>query len=276
MPVSKPTAVASYFGSQVCKERIKNNLNVAQLARITGIDDGHLGRIEKGLRNPTPDIARRLDAAFPKREGHFMDLYLASQSWVPAEFRRWSEYEDPSRHLWVWSPYTIDGFLQTGRYARALLETAHLVPEALSGRLKSRMDRQQRILYRDDPPHVWFVVDVLSLLREVGGPEVMAEQLAHLAEVAALPHVTMTVMPATAHDSNESGFVIADGAVYAEHVANGGVYQAETLDALTVKFATLQGESYRVAESARIVRTLEETWRRGENPLTAVLTAASA
>ena len=62
----------------------------------------------------------------------------------------------------------------------------------------------------------------------------------------------------------------------AEHAANGGVYRGETLDALTAKFATLQGESYRVAESARIVRMLEETWRRGENPLTAVLTAASA
>jgi transcriptional regulator with XRE-family HTH domain len=276
MSVSKPAAVASYFGSQVRKERIRNNLNVAQLARITGIDDGHLGRIEKGQRNPTPDIARRLDEAFPKREGHFMELYLAAQSWVPAEFRQWSEYEDPSRHLWVWSPYTIDGFLQTERYARALLETAHLLTETMAGRLKSRMDRQKRILYRDDPPHLWFVVDVLSLLREVGSPEVMAEQLARLTEVASLPHVTMTVMPAVAHDSNESGFVIADGAVYAEHAANGGVYRGETLDALTAKFATLQGESYRVAESARIVRMLEETWRRGENPLTAVLTAASA
>jgi transcriptional regulator with XRE-family HTH domain len=276
MSVSKSNGVASYFGSQARKERIRNGLNVAQLARITGIDDGHLGRIEKGQRNPTADIARRLDDAFPKREGYFMELYLASQSWVPAEFRRWSEYEDPSRHLWVWSPYTIDGLLQTERYARALLETAHLPPEAMTSRLKARLDRQQRILYRDDPPHIWFVVDVLSLLREVGSAEIMAEQLRHILEVAALPHVTLTVMPAVAHDSNESGFIIADGAVYAEHAVSGAVYHEQTLESLTAKFASLQGESHRVAESAAIVRTLEEIWGRGASPLTQVLTAATA
>ena len=35
-----------------------------------------------------------------------------------------------------------------------------------------------------------------------------------LAEIAALPLVTLTVMPAIAHSANASGFVLADDAGY--------------------------------------------------------------
>jgi transcriptional regulator with XRE-family HTH domain len=87
MAVNQTSPVARYFGAQVRKERIAGNMPLVQLARVTGIDPGHLSRIEYGKRNPTPDIARRLDDAFPKREGHFMELYEASRSWVPAAFR---------------------------------------------------------------------------------------------------------------------------------------------------------------------------------------------
>jgi transcriptional regulator with XRE-family HTH domain len=184
---SVPVSVAAYFGAQLRKERIKAKLSIAELARRMEVSDPHLGRIERGLRQPTAEIAAKLDDMFPRREGAFMELYEASRSWVPAAFRVWSEHEDPARQLFVWSPYTIDGLLQTDRYTRSLLETAALPPEAMTARLKSRMDRQQRILYRDDPPRCVFVVDVLSLYREVGSPAVMAEQLSHLLEVAEFP-----------------------------------------------------------------------------------------
>jgi len=49
-------------------------------------------------------------------------------------------------------------------------------------------ERQQRIVYRDDPPHIWFVVDVLSLYREAGSAAIMAEQLHRLVEVGEPPH----------------------------------------------------------------------------------------
>jgi hypothetical protein len=37
----------------------------------------------------------------------------------------------------------------------------------------------------------------------------MAGQMRYLLEVAAMPKVTLTVMPAVVHPANESGFVIA-------------------------------------------------------------------
>lgn len=275
MVVRRTTAVADYFGAQVRKRRIQAKLNILALARITGIDDAHLGRIERGLRNPTPDIARRLDEAFDTTD--FSELYEASLSWIPAAFRRWSEYEDRATRLLVWEPGVISGLLQTADYARALLGTeSGISDEIITKRLTARLDRQKRIVYRDDPPHIWFVVDLLALYREVGSPAVMAAQLRQLIKVGELPHVTMTVMPAVAHNSNESGFIIGDGAAYAESAASHGVHVDETVPALLSRFGSLQGESYRVAESAAIIGQLEEIWASGVNPLTVAARAATA
>lgn len=274
--VRRTGAVAEYFGAQVRKERIKAQLSVLALSRITGIDDGHLGRIERGQRNPTPDIARRLDDAFPDREGAFTELYEASRSWVPAQFRQWAEFEDQSRRLLVWSPGIVDGLLQTRDYARGILSARSDNDEIVTSRLTARMDRQRRILYRDDPPHVWFVVDLLSLYREVGSPEIMADQCDRLLEAAHLPHVTMTVMPAVAHSSHESGFIIGDNAAYAESVASRGVHTDQTVSELLARFGSLQAESYRAADSVAIIEKVGAIWASGASPLTQAATADSA
>jgi len=274
-----PSSVAKYFGAQLAKERKRAKLSMLALGKITGIDNGHLGRIERGERSPTANIARCLDDAFfpDGDEAKFLELYEASRSWVPAAFRAWSEYEEQATQLLVWSPYTLSGLLQTENYMRSLLETARLPPEAMTARLRNRLERQQRILYRrDDPARCVFIVDVLSLLRQVGSPEVMAEQVHHLLEVADRPHVTMTVMPAVAHNANESPFIIADGAVYTESSGGGGVYTDRVLATLSAKFDTLRADCYRRGESLSIMRHLEAIWRRGASPLTAVLTAESA
>lgn len=278
MSAQKPSPVAKYFGTQVRKHRIAAKLTLQKLTELTQIDTSHLSKLERGERNPTPDIARKLDRVFyPGADvGHFMELYEASRSWVPAAFRRWAEYEDQATQLLSWSPYTVDGLLQTTAYTRALLETARLPADAMTGRIRNRLDRQQRILYRDEPPRCVFIVDVLSLLREVGNPEVMTEQLHHLVQVAELPHVTMTVMPAVAHNANESPFIIGDGAVYTESSGGGGVYTDQVLAALSVKFDTLRADCYRRGESLSIIKTLEDVWKRGASPLTQVLMAGSA
>jgi hypothetical protein len=125
---------------------------------------------------------------------------------------------------------------------------------------------------------MWFVVDELALYRLVGSPEIMAAQLSHLVEVARMPRVTVTVMPAVIHPGNESGFIIADdSAAYAEHVVGGFVYTDEQIvSGLIMRFDSLRAESYRASESLRLIERLGETWSAGVSPLTAGPTAASA
>jgi hypothetical protein len=136
------------------------------------------------------------------------------------------------------------------------------------------MERQRRLFARD--VLALFIIDELSLYRLTGTREVMGGQTRHLSEIAAMPNVTMQVLPAIANPGATSGFVIADEAAYTEHIAGGLVYPTgETVSALMRIFDTLRGECYRVSESAALLERLADQWTGGSLP-TAGPTAATA
>ena len=144
--------------------------------------------------------------------------------------------------------------------------------------LANRLERQRCILGRDNPPKVTFLVDELALYRCVGSAEVMADQLRRLRDTAALPLVTLQVLPAVAHNANASGFIVADDATaYAEHVAGGYVFTDEqTVTSLAIRFDSLRGECMKVSESAALLERMAEQWATGTSPLTQTPTAGRA
>jgi hypothetical protein len=242
----------------------------------TKVDFTTLSRIENGNRPPNEKVVRACDQVFPKRNGWFHDYYEESKSWVPASFRNWAELEEKALTIRAWMPSIFHGLLQTEHYARPLLETSiGATPEIVTARLTSRLERQQR-LFRRDSVNAWFVVDEMALYRLVGSADAMAEQMNHLCALASASTVTMQVLPAVAHPATASGFVLADDSVYAEHVAGGGVYSADTLSNLAKMFDTLRGECYRVSESLAMIERLGQIWASGVNPLTAPPTAGTA
>lgn len=268
---------AQHFGKQMRKERLAHGWSLPELSARTGINAGHLSRIETGKRPPTENVALACDAAFPERKGYFLEYYEESRTWTPPGFRDWPELENKAARLSVWSPGVIDGLVQAEGYARALLATLPgATAEAITGRVRSRMERQRRVLAREDPPTVRCIVDHAALYRRVGSPETMAAQMRHLAEVASLPHVTIQILPAVAHPATQSGFMVTDSAAYAEHVIGGFAYtEPETVTALERLFDSLRDECYRVSESLAIIRKAGELWT-GESPVTQEPTAASA
>jgi hypothetical protein len=120
------------------------------------------------------------------------------------------------------------------------------------------------------------VVDEFGLYREVGSAGAMVEQMRHLTAVAAMPNVTMQVLPAVAHPATASGFVIADDSAWCEHVVSGGVYDADYVSTLARLFDSLRAESYRASESAAMTERLGETWASGVSPLTVLRTGLTA
>jgi hypothetical protein len=100
--------------------------------------------------------------------------------------------------------------------------------------------------------------------------------MTHLGEVAALPNVTVQVLPAVGHPATGSEIIIADDAAYAEHSAGGFVYGGETVTSLGRIFDTLRGECHRVSESRALLGRMAEAWTTGGSPLSAALTAVPA
>jgi transcriptional regulator with XRE-family HTH domain len=90
----------------------------------------------------------------------------------------------------------VHGLFQTQAYARAVTVLGHKAApaEEIDRRVSLRMKRQD-LLHGQDAPRVWSVMDEAALRRPVGGAQVMRGQLGRLIEVAALPQVTVQVVP---------------------------------------------------------------------------------
>jgi hypothetical protein len=90
----------------------------------------------------------------------------------------------------------VPGLLQTERYVRAVNVRAyyHTPDGQVESYIQARLNRQRR-LDGADPLAVHAVLDEAAIQREVGGPDVMREQLAHLLVVGVRPHITLQVVP---------------------------------------------------------------------------------
>jgi hypothetical protein len=96
----------------------------------------------------------------------------------------------------VWEPIVLPGLLQSEAYMRALIGTGrrHDRKETIERRVALRRMRQAR-LTAPSPLQLVALIDESVIHRVVGGPSVMQEQRRKLIEVAALPNVSMRIVP---------------------------------------------------------------------------------
>jgi transcriptional regulator with XRE-family HTH domain len=125
---------------------------------------------------------------------------------VPARSLDMAWLEFRARRLRDFSAFVPHGLLQTREYAQALLRTSgpKMSDKEIEQWVEFRM-RRQNILTQDSPPEYASVIDEGALRRQIGGPEVMRAQFAHLLKLADLPHITLRVLPYTAGAPADSG-----------------------------------------------------------------------
>ncbi|MEV0766234.1 DUF5753 domain-containing protein [Nocardia sp. NPDC050435] len=137
-----------------------------------------------------------------------------------------------------YSPHLVTGLLQTRAYATAVFSTCIdvlEVPDDIEQAVDTRLARQHLL---GNPDHQFcFLLSEAALLRTVGSPEVMAEQLTHLTALIglALPNVEIGIVglkaPLVAPGAN---FVVRDRSVDIETVI--GI--TSSIDAVEVALAT--------------------------------------
>jgi hypothetical protein len=139
------------------------------------------------------------------------------------------------------------------------------------------MTRQQRVLHREDPPAAWFLVDEPTLYRMAASADVMAAQCRHLIEVAALPHVTIQVVPECWHPGVAGGFTVADSGAYVESLLSGQVYaDEETVRILARRFDSIRAEAMPASKSRSMFQEMAERWERGASQATQTTKAGTA
>lgn len=123
------------------------------------------------------------------------------------------ELEAEAAQIDNYEAFGVPGLLQTPSYAR-IVQRARLwrdhddIQRAVDARMK-----RQEILTRESPPELWAVIEEHALQRLAGVPDVMREQVEHLAHLADnSAHVTIQVLPTSAgvHAGATGPFVIMD------------------------------------------------------------------
>jgi hypothetical protein len=106
-------------------------------------------------------------------------------------------WEDRATRICEFEALIVPGLLQTEAYGRTIIATAlpQLCPDEVESRLEFRTARQARLT--EGTLVFSSVIDEAVLRRVVCSPEIMREQLELLVETAALPNVTLHVLPFT-------------------------------------------------------------------------------
>jgi hypothetical protein len=277
MSANSANRSVSHLGRTMKLDREAHHLTLRAFAAEIEHDYSTLSRVETGRRPMNEALAVKCDSAFPERRGWYLQYLQESREWTPAGFRDWRDFEDKATVIQFWAPGVIHGMLQTPDYAHALLKTVRSsTVSQINARLNSRMQRQQRILYRPEPPQASFVVDELALYRCVGSPEVMAAQCRHLIEASKLAHVTLQVLRAVEHAVTSSNLMVTESAAFAETSLGGYVHtDAETVTTARQLMASITGECYPVSASLVRIERMEQVWT-GVRAATATPKAATA
>ncbi|MFF6882116.1 Scr1 family TA system antitoxin-like transcriptional regulator [Streptomyces sp. NPDC012421] len=259
-----------YYGYELRRLREGAGLSQSQLGDILFCTGSLVGQIETARKVPTREFSERLDAAL-MTGGFFTRLVgLVLKSQLPSWFRPYAEMEAKATYLCSFQAQLVHGLIQTEEYAQAVMSARFGGdPDTL---VAARIERQ-RIVDRENPPLLWFVISEAVLRQVVGGKEVMRDQLAHLLAMQEREWVKIQVLPFAvgAHAGQRGSFTLLrfnddPDLVYTEDFVQGHM----TVDSSPFKEGSLRYDHLRAAalsvedSSALITRVMEEHY--GDQP----------
>ncbi|MER8047426.1 helix-turn-helix transcriptional regulator [Streptomyces sp. NPDC094032] len=255
-----------YYGAELRRLREEAQLSQDQLGDILFCTGSLIGQIETTKKVPSRAFSERLDAAL-MTGGLFSRLIgLVLKSQLPAWFQPYAEMEAKATYISTYQPQLVYGLLQTPAYARAILGVR--TEGDLDTKLAARMERQ-RILDRDTPPLIWVVMGEAVLYQEIGGREVMRDQLAHLLRTQEKEWVKIQILPfqSGAHAGLLGSFTLLrfeddPDIVYTEDFVQGHMTaNPSAIREGSLRYDHLQAAALSVEDSARLIaRVMEERY----------------
>jgi transcriptional regulator with XRE-family HTH domain len=203
----------AFLAREIRRAREAKDMSRAALAGKLYVSESLIAAWESGRIVPRAEQLDQLIGALefgPEVIARILDDLVTGEV-SPEWTGKWLTIEENADTLLSFEHSIVPGLLQTEEYASAVLKYLHNAPFDVKEVLRDRMERQQRVLGREDPPTAVFIIDEQVLRREVGGPEVMSRQLRHLVELAEQSNVIMQVVPVGAgyHPGLAGAFMIA-------------------------------------------------------------------
>jgi transcriptional regulator with XRE-family HTH domain len=212
--VPASSSSSAHAARQLLADRLREirhdaELTGTELARSAGWHHSKVYRVENARTPPSADDIRtwcRLCGADEQAEDLVASLRAAEGMWIEwrrmerTGLRRAQEARLPlferTRQFRAYSSWLIPGLIQTEGYTRAVLEAVRKrrgLVDDVDVAVKVRMERQRVLRWARNT--FAFLLEESVLRTGMGGGEVMAAQLARLTEVAALPSVSLGIVP---------------------------------------------------------------------------------
>ncbi len=277
--VSGPTVLRMLLGSQLRELREAAGISPDQAgyeirgsrSKISRLEHGRVGFKERDVDDlltlyGVTDEARRAHMRALAQQANNQGWWAKYDDVLPDWFETYVGLEQATSLIRSYELQFVPGLFQTEDYARAVTTLGHRAApaEEIQRRVSLRLKRQQ-LLDRPEP-RVWSVIDESALRRALGGRDVMRAQLRHLLEIAALPQVTLQLMPFErgGHSAAGGSFAILRFAeadlpdiVYIEQLT-GALYldRREEIDHYREVMNSLSAEAETPADSERLLKRI--------------------
>ncbi|MFE9460887.1 Scr1 family TA system antitoxin-like transcriptional regulator [Streptomyces californicus] len=273
----EPLTPRQKYGKELRLRRMAAGMTQETLSEIVVCSPTLISHWEAGRRLPSTEDARRIDLAlgtdgFFERWLEDLDPPFAHYFGVVAEL------EQEATEIRQYGGSLIPGLLQTKAYSRAVFEAyrPNHCAEELDELVVSRAKRGL-LLDRPSAPETWVLLDEGALRRHIGGPQVMAEQLRKVADMADAGRVRLHVLPLAsgAHALLEGmvyllSFADAAPLAYIEGLQNGRLLDDPALvKACHCSYTLALSDAASRQESLELVTTIaeehEHAYRRAQN-----------
>ena len=252
-------------------------LSGVELARLVGVSQSRISRIETGHLVPSPEEIDRIAGALRVDANTAEELHEQARaarstmrSWRVLHSRGFAQYqaeiarwERTATRIRMFQPNIVPGLLQTAEYARhaiALSTTSQDIGTAVAARMA-----RQAILYERSKSFTFLITEG-ALRWRIVPTDVHVGQLNHVASLATLANVVVGIIPwraqVAAHQSNmfclfDDGFAFVEtitGEITMEHRPDIEQYGAAFV---ALSGAAVTGEDA-IAELQRIASEIQQ------------------
>ncbi|MBB5940138.1 helix-turn-helix domain-containing protein [Streptomyces zagrosensis] len=264
---------AQLFGRLIKRERERASRTQAELAEVAHLDRSIVARIEAGERVPDKRQVVLWDDML-ETDDLLLDLWR-QVDWYPTVqrrdwFERRAEMDRETTALRIYQNQFMPGLVQTEAYANAAYAQVVRNRDDLKRCVEARLRRQDRFVASDPgSPLLSAILTEDTLRTVVGGPEVMAEQCAHLLHLAELPNFVIQVVPSNCppvvRPSAPMTIISTPNGrdwVYSESIDYGHfVNDPARVQELTRLYTRLAADALSTTESAQFIQSVMEGYQ---------------
>ncbi|QUX29443.1 helix-turn-helix domain-containing protein [Nocardiopsis akebiae] len=206
MPSTTPTVAQWQLGRELQQLRERHSLTITEVARLLEVTVSTVSRWEAALRVPREKELRQLTRHYelPSQEAEAL-IELRRQAgkrgwWqsyaLEQRYGTFIGLESSASEIEAYTSTVVTGLFQTEAYARAVITgvSSSIAPDDLERQIEVRRQRVSQVL-SEDGPDMWVILGESAVRQQVGGGQVMYEQLTHLLELSAHPKITLQVIP---------------------------------------------------------------------------------